>query len=161
MRHQTSCLMQFRGTTVLFAVVLSILCLPAAGRESVSSAVVVTTDKSAYDQGEMIEVTITNTFSAPIYALTGQTYCTIVTLQRNVDGAWKPEGPCQSYAPPGWVKIAAGATTRVQVKAGLPADQPLAAGRYQAKLTFNVGSTSGRPASAVSSEFLINVARSR
>jgi len=153
--------MPLRGTAVLLAVVLSILCLPAASGESVSSAVAVITDKSAYDQGEMIEVTIMNTLPAPIYALTGQTYCTIVTLQRNVDGAWKPEGPCQSYAPPGWVKIAAGATTRVQVKPGLPADQPLPAGRYQAKVTFNAGSTSGRPASAQSSEFLVNVARSR
>ena len=153
---------QPRCTAVLLAVVLSLLRLPAAGAETVSSAVAVTTDKSGYNPGEMIVVTIVNALSVPIFALTGQTYCTIVTVQRSVDGEWKSEGTCQSYAPPVWVEIAAGGTTRVEVMPGLPADQPLAAGRCRAKLTFKVGSTNGRRATVLSSEFLIsNVAHNR
>ena len=147
-------------TAALQASVLSLLCLHAASAQS--SAVKVSTDKSSYDPGEMIVVSIVNTLSVPIYALTGQTYCTIVTVQRSVDGEWKSEGPCQSYAPPGWVEIGAGGTTRIEVMPRLHADQPLASGRCRAQLTFKVGSTNGRSATVFSSEFLIsNVAHNR
>lgn len=138
---------------IAVATFLSLMSLPASAE---SSAVNVTTDRPVYDSGQMIVVTIVNTLSAPVYALTGQTYCTIVTLQRSVDGEWKSEGPCQSYAPPGWVKIAAGDTSRIEVMPSVPADQPLPVGRYRAQLTLRVGSSSGQSATVFSPEFLIS-----
>jgi hypothetical protein len=146
-----------RRNAALQAFVLSLLCFPVALAEC--SAVKVSTDKSSYDPGEMIAVSIVNTLSVPIYALTGQTYCTIVTVERSINSKWKSEGACQSYAPPGWVEIAAGATTKIEVMPRLPADQPLPAGRYRARLTFKVGSTNGRSATVLSSEVLISKRR--
>jgi hypothetical protein len=113
------------------------------------------TDKSNYHPGETIIVAIANTLSLPIYALTGQTYCTIVTVERIIDSEWNSQGACQSYAPPGWVKIASGTTTRIEVMPRLPNDQPLAAGRCRVKFTFKVRSTNGRSDTVFSSEFLI------
>lgn len=138
------------------ALALSVICASAAWPETVSSAVAVTTDKLRYAPGEMIVVKIVNTLFVPIYALTGQTYCTIVTVERSVDGGWKPEGTCQSYGPPGWVEIAAGGTNRIEVTPRLHGDQALDAGRYRVKLVFKVGSTNGRSDTVFSSEFLVS-----
>lgn len=127
-----------------------------------TSPVQVTTDQAVYRPGQPVVVKIANGLATPIYALSGQTYCTIVTVQRYVDSEWKPEGACQSYAPPGWVEIAAGGTTRVEVMSHVHADQSLPAGRCRAKLTFRVGSTSGQSSAVFSPEFLIsNAAHNR
>jgi len=120
------------------------------------SAVRVTTDKASYGTGQSIVVTIVNGLSVPIYALSGQTYCTIVTIQRHTDGQWGAEGRCLSYTPPGWVDIAARGSTLVEVRPRLPSDRPLGPGRYRAVLTFAVGSTTGPSATAFSSDFLIS-----
>jgi len=119
-------------------------------------AVHVTTDKSNFRSGDPIVVTIVNSLSVPIYALTGQTYCLIVTMQRSIEGQWSAEGRCLVFAPPGWVEIAADGHTLVEVKPHLPSDQPLAPGRYRVMLTFKEGSTSGPSATVFSSEFLIS-----
>src|SRR5260370_18252387 len=102
-------------------VLLCLLCLPTASAES--SAVKVSTDKSNYDFGKKMVVTIANTLSVPIFALTGQTYCTILTRPRISDSEGNSQGPCQSYGPPGWVKIASGPTTRIELWPRLPADK--------------------------------------
>jgi hypothetical protein len=120
------------------------------------SPVYVTTDKSSYRSGESIIVNVVNSLSVPIYALTGQTYCTIVTVQRSVEGQWSAEGRCLVFAPPGWVEIAAGGHTVVEVRPRLPSDRPLAPGRYRVMLSFKAGSTSGPSATVFSSEFLIS-----
>ena len=120
------------------------------------SPVYVTTDKSSYRSGESIIVNVMNSLSVPIYALTGQTYCTIVTVQRSVEGQWSAEGRCLVFAPPGWVEIAAGGHILVEVRPRLPSDRPLAPGRYRVMLSFTAGSTSGPSATVFSSEFLIS-----
>jgi hypothetical protein len=126
----------------------------AAGEES--AHVQVTTDKSSYRTAEPIVATVVNGLSVPIYALSGRTYCTIVTLQRSEDGQWSAEGRCLVSGPPGWVAIPAGGRTLVEVKPRLPADRPLAPGRHRAMLSFNVGSTTGASATVFSSEFVIS-----
>ena len=145
MRHLVQLVLQHSPTAVLLGLLLPLL-----------SCVTVTTDKSRYDPGEPVGVSIMNTLSVPIYVLTGQTYCTIVTVQRSLDGEWKPEGPCQSFAPPGWLTIAPGDTTRIELKPRLAADQALASGRYRAKLTFRLGSINGQSSTVFSLEFLVS-----
>ncbi len=120
------------------------------------SAVQVTTDKSSYGLGEPIVVTIVNSLSVPIYALSGQTYCTIVTVQRSEDGRWSTERRCLAFAPPGWTEIVPGRRTPVEVKSGLAFDRPLAPGRHRVLFTFNIGSPGGSSATVFSSEFLIS-----
>jgi hypothetical protein len=120
------------------------------------STVQVTTDKLNYRPAEPIIVSIVNPLSVPIYALSGQTYCTIVTAQRSEDGQWSAEGRCLAFAPPGWTEIVPGGRTPVEVKPRLAFDRPLAPGRHRVLFTFNIGSPGGSSATVFSPEFLIS-----
>lgn len=120
------------------------------------SSVQVTNNKSSYAPLEPIVVTVVNGLSVPIYALTGQTYCTIVTVQRSVNGQWNPEGRCLVAGPPGWVSIAPGDRTVVDVRPRLPSDQPLASNRHRVVFTFKPESTEGTNITVFSAEFRIS-----
>jgi hypothetical protein len=114
------------------------------------------TNKSNYRKREVVLVQIKNDMAFPIYTLSGQTYCTIITVERFVNEAWSVEGRCRVLGPPGWVEIAAGGTSLVEIKPILPSDQVFIPGRYRAKLTFNVGSKTGSTQTCFSSDFQIN-----
>jgi hypothetical protein len=100
-------------------------------------------------------VTVDNPLAVPIYALTGQTYCTIVTVQGRVDGQWNPEGRCIVGGPPGWREIPPQQLTRVEVKPTLPADEPLAPNQYRVVFTFRAKSTTEASVTVVSAEFVV------
>jgi len=139
--------------------ILSLLCawlLAADAGKSAPSSVQIASDKSNYRQGEVVLVQIKNDLASSIYALSGQTYCTIVTVERFVNEQWNAEGRCRVLGPPGWVEIAASDTLSVKIKPILPSDQILTPGRHRAKLTFNVGSRSGSTQTGFSSDFKIN-----
>ena len=119
------------------------------------SFVQVTTSSLTYGLSEPVVVTIVNGLSVPIHALTGQTYCTIVTVQRNVNGEWNPEGRCLAAGPPGWVSIAAGDRTVVDVRPRLPSDRPLAPNRHRIMFTFRQNSTENLSRTVFSAEFRI------
>jgi hypothetical protein len=126
------------------------------GRESESARDVgVTTDKSSYRPGEPIVVTVDNQLSVPVYALTGQTYCTVVTAERRVDDAWTAAGRCMVGGPPGWREIPSQQLTRVEVKPGIALDEPLPLGRYRIVFTFRPKSTAEPSATVTSKEFVI------
>jgi hypothetical protein len=126
------------------------------GRGSESARDVgVTTDKFSYRPGEPIVVTLDNQLSVPVYALTGQTYCTVVTAERRVDDAWTTENRCMVGGPPGWREIPPLQITRVQVKPGIALDEPLPPGRYRVVFTFRPKSTGEPSATVTSKEFII------
>jgi hypothetical protein len=115
----------------------------------------VTTDKSSYRPGEPIVVTVDNQLSVPVYALTGQTYCTVVTAERRVDDAWRAEGRCMVGGPPGWREIPPQQLTRVEVNPGIALDEPLPPGRYRVVFTFRPKSTAEPSAAVIAKEFII------
>jgi hypothetical protein len=135
--------------------------MPAVQREEATppienlSSVQVTTNKTSYSFLEPVVVTIVNGLSFPIYALTGQSYCSIVTVQRNLNGKWNPEGRCMVAGPPGWLSIAPGERTVVDVRPRLPSDQPLASNRHRVAFTFKAKSTDGTSSTVFAAEFLI------
>ena len=135
---------------------------PAVTASQGSPTVQLLTDRATYRYADPVIVTIINGFSVPVYGLTGRTYCTIVTLQRNLDrDAWAEAGHCVVSGPPGWIEIPADGRTDVEVRPLLPADRPLEPGRYRAALTFQLGSTSGPATTTYSPEFVIDVTGAR
>lgn len=127
-----------------------------ASSASPTSRVSVSTNLPTYTLGETIIVTIRHDLAVPIYALTGQTYCTIVTIQRQVAAEWIAEGRCLAFGPPGWIEIPPNAPSAVDVRPRLPSDRALAPGRHRVVFAFRVGSSSGAVATVFSPEFLIS-----
>jgi hypothetical protein len=121
-----------------------------------ASRVQVTTDKASYDPNQPVVVKIANGLDSPVYALSGQTYCSIITVERLVNENWSPEGRCLVYGPPGWIEIAAGSALSIEIKPPLPSDQPLAPGQHRVNFSFRVGSRSGSSETVFSSVFLIH-----
>lgn len=99
------------------------------------SEVGVSTDRDSYCHGDPVAVTIRNNLSSPIHVTSGQSFCTIVTIEEKRDEAWKAAGACPAGAPPGVVTIAGGATLVISLDAGNIFYSPLAIGTYRA--TFN------------------------
>ena len=90
-----------------------------------------------------------------VYAVSGQAYCTIVALERSSGGDWRPVAPCAQGAPPGFVRIAAGASLSLDVPPpGSPTDE-LAPGTYRLRCSFAVGSPDGPSGGARSPVFTV------
>jgi hypothetical protein len=121
-----------------------------------TSGVEVATDKSDYQVGESIVVTITNPLSDAIYALTGQSYCTIVSAQRLVNDEWQLAGTCAAATPPEYLEIAPHSETVVKLAPQLAVDQALAGGEYRIRFIYRTGSRDGPDATAFSSPFTIS-----
>lgn len=135
----------------------SVLARPS-GASPVAGApdVVVTTDKLSYQFRDTIIVTITNNLSVSIYAVAGQTYCTIVSLERRSDDQWHREGACAVGAPPGFMAVAAGAQRRVEVAPATAFDRHLVPGSYRVAFSFFIGSTAGPQETVHSPDFVIS-----
>ena len=115
-----------------------------------------TTDRSTYRRGDTVLVSKTNGSSEMIRGQTGQTYCTIVSVERYVDGPWQMQGRgVAAGGPPGFVPIEAGGEMTVGVFPRLPSDRELVEGRYRIEFIFLVGSTSAPPQTAHSEEFTV------
>lgn len=115
-------------------------CRADAETESVA-VVTVRTDRLAYEPGQAIVVTVRNGLTHAIFATTGQSSCTIVSLDRRVAQRWVEVRNCYAGVPPVTVRIAAGATRRMRLPDRL---QP---GTYRVRLEYRA---QGRAAEATS-----------
>jgi len=119
-----------------------------------ASTISVRTDKPSYAEGEAIPVTIQNRDDRSVFALSGKTYCTIVSAQRNEAAGWQEQGRCVEGAPPGYVEILPGQTRTFDL-APTRGEEPLPAGKYRIELTVAIGSTDGTTATVYSSGITI------
>jgi hypothetical protein len=117
----------------------------------------VTTSSPSYALNEIIAVSISNNLPISIFGYTGQTYCTIVTVQQEVDDAWQvTQAECPLEAPSLPVEIPAHGTTLVAVFPRLPGDPRLEAGTYRIKFVFTAGAAPGPQNTVYSTPFTIN-----
>lgn len=88
----------FRPVNVLIFLAGATACSAVYTKEAISAGKpapnVVTTDKLSYRRGQPILVTIRNHLSSVIYALSDQTDCSIVSVQRLKAGHWETLGAC-------------------------------------------------------------------
>jgi hypothetical protein len=112
-------------------------------------------DRSAYDFGDPIIVTVGNDLAHPIYATSGQTYCSIVTLEKRTGEGWQRVGRCVAGAPPGFVQIAAGDRVQVELSPLPFADEPIAPGRYHVRFTYSFERGAGPYTATYSDELTV------
>jgi hypothetical protein len=104
--------------------------------------VAVSTDRAVYAPSDPILVSVRNAGDRPVAAISGQSYCTIVRLQRRVNTGWEPVGQCNSLLPIEPVLIPPGET----VRATLPPDPSRGPGEYRCAVTVSPLNADGRPA---------------
>lgn len=132
---------------------------PAATPTSTAAAagaVTVTTDRQRYGTTDTITVTVTNRHDYDILAANHQTACTLVTLQRNDNGAWTPVPGCSASIVTALVPLRAGAsdTFRLSPGGGRLQPAPWQVGTYRVVFTYTASATStaagGAPAAGFS-----------
>jgi hypothetical protein len=81
--------------------------------------VTVVVDKSRYAPADTIIATVHNGPTAPIFARNQYSNCTLVSLERWVNGTWQVQAPCRNALPtPHPLKIAPGAVLTQQLAPG-------------------------------------------
>lgn len=104
-----------------------------------AGAVTVTLSSGHYGAGQAVTAFINNGLSTPISAADHQSACTMVGLQRNVNGAWQEVGECRTET----------VTRIVPINAGTSVAQPLGgswpAGTYRIAFSYVVGSDDTAP----------------
>ena len=109
--------------------------------------------KTQYHPGDLATVTIENGLSHVISTTDHHSSCSLLQLEKLVNGAWQPIGKCNTQTPTRIVELAAGSATQQQV--GMPTGTGVA-GTYRMMLTYGAG---GAPASdagpAYSSTFTV------
>lgn len=121
---------------------------PAPGTPPAPGEITITVGQQHYAPTGVITTLIHNGSQAPIYVANHQTSCTIVTLQILDNSGWTTLRPCRLMTVTGIIKIAAGATTTVQLlaSAGQITSTPWPVGTYQAKLSYGTSSIKTGPA---------------
>ena len=114
---------------------------PAAAPDG---AVTATVDRQRYGPTDTIGVTVTNSHQYDIFAANHQTACTLVTLQRNDNGAWTPVGGCSEGIMTALVPLRAGAseTFRLSPGGGRLKPTPWPVGTYRVAFTYTTKVTS-------------------
>ncbi len=92
--------------------------------------VTVAVDKTHYAPTDTITVTILNGLATTISTTDHQTNCTVVTLERLVNGAWQPVGACRLMTPTRVVPISPGTTVQQLGSTAWPAGTYRVAFRY-------------------------------
>jgi hypothetical protein len=117
--------------------------------------VVVRSDRNEYSTTDPIIGSVTNGTRAPIVTTDYHTGCTILELQRLVNGVWQPGPPCNTFRPTRPVVIQPGETVRVVI----PAEPQRAPGEYRLALEYFApdkdGNPAGDPKFAYSSVFVL------
>ena len=99
---------------------------PTSGPGQVTVAV----DKTHYAPTDTITVTILNGLATTISTTDHQTNCTVVMLERLVNGAWQPVGACRLMTPTRVVPISPGTTVQQLGSTAWPAGTYRVAFRY-------------------------------
>ncbi len=110
---------------------------------------------TSYAQGELMTVTIENGLAQAISATDHKTSCSLIQLEKLVNGVWQPVGTCRLQTPTRVVDLAAGSVTAQSV--GVPGGQN-AAGTYRATLSYSVpgGGAMGQSGPAHSQTFAVS-----
>lgn len=112
---------------------------------STSGPITLATDHSSYAPTDALHLTVTNTTSAPVYALDHQASCSLLALEYQVSGVWKnvSQAPyslarCAQETPTRVIAIAAGTTYQANVMAGYlqRGDAAFPDGQYRFALRF-------------------------
>ena len=107
-------------------------------RDATRSRVFLERDKREYGQNDTIAVTVTNDLDLGITTFDQQTFCSILKLERQIDGEWKDvEKGCFSTVPSTDMTIEP--HTELIVKLRSPSTGLLPSGTYRASLVFTVG----------------------
>jgi hypothetical protein len=89
---------------------------------------------------DTVSVTVVNSLPPPILVEDHQSECTVVTLERQVDGGWLMVAPCQLETPTLLQSIRSGATQTVTLRpAGGPQPRVWQAGMYRFALSYSAG----------------------
>jgi hypothetical protein len=110
-----------------------------------SGPIALATDHSSYAPTDIIHVTVTNTTDAPVYVLTHQASCSILTVEYQKNGSWIDVSlpplslaRCSEGIPTTVVPIAAGTTYQANIMAGYlrQGDAAFPVGQYRLGLHF-------------------------
>lgn len=99
-----------------------------------AGAVTVTLSSGRYGAGQAVMAFVNNGLATPISAADHQSGCTMVGLQRNVNGTWQEVGECRTETVTRIVPINAGESLVQPLGAGWPA------GTYRIAFSYVVGS---------------------
>ncbi|HQR33250.1 MAG TPA: hypothetical protein PLK30_10955 [Blastocatellia bacterium] len=123
-----------------------------------TNQVLVAPGKGAYEEQEQLTLSVNNVTSQTIVAYDHQSYCSIVTVQRNEGGNWVDMFPCLLGSQSNLIKISAGEDRKLK----LPADTAptkLAAGAYRLEFTYwqvdANGNPTGNPTTVFSNTFAV------
>lgn len=124
-----------------------------------SNQVIINTSKPAYVEQEAVLLRVNNDTAQNVVAFDHQSFCTIITVQRQEGGDWVNVFPCLLATPSRPVKI----SSRENLEIKLPTDDAaskLPAGNYRLLLThWNVdasGNTTGNPTNTFSATFSVS-----
>jgi hypothetical protein len=120
-----------------------------------AAGVSIATDRTAYAQGQPITATIRNDGSQDAFAASGRSFCSILTVERSSADGWRQIAPCAQGAPPGFVRIAAGASLTIDLPPPDSSSEELAPGDYRLRCSFAVGGTDGPSGEARSPVFTV------
>lgn len=147
----TGALGQSSGTQVTTQTVIRSTPTSTAGSNSVRLVL----GQARYHPGDLVRVTIENGLSHSISATDHHSSCTLIQLEKLVNGSWQPAGICRLMTPTRVVDLPAGSVAPQMV--GLPTGQA-ATGTYRMKLMYGVSSqsSSGQVGPAYSATFTVN-----
>lgn len=105
----------------------------ATASGAAAGAVTLSVGASRYAASDRIVVTIHNGGDTSIYAEQHNTSCSLILLERLVNGAWQPVYPCNNGFPhPTVSQLAAGSTQAVQLVPIVTGDAAAAGSEWQA-----------------------------
>ena len=174
-RHKTTRRVVFSGALLAVALGLAACGVPtgalgeSSGTQVATQTVILGTPTSTagsgsvrlvlgqaqFHPGDRVTVTIENGLAQTISATDHHASCTLIQLDKLVNGSWKPAGICRLMTPTLVVDLPAGSVTPQMV--GLPTGQD-AGGTYRMMLMYGVSgqSSSGQGGPAYSATFIVD-----
>lgn len=96
-------------------------------------------NKNSYAAKERIEIRVNNSLKRPITAMDQQSYCSIITLEKQQENTWQAIRNCTFNSPALEVTIEAGKSKILELNLHQQTAESLPAGTYRATLVYSVG----------------------